>query len=120
MRDFIHEETGYNTVDRTVSPLLFLIPFLHSYEYARQLNRQKSMPNTTQSQSSSSVVPVTQPLPFLNNISPLDPLPLIPTAATPMIQLPDGTHIALEDLMELIAAQRFSSPIHLYRQPNPM
>jgi hypothetical protein len=91
-----------------------------AYEYARQLNRQKSMPNTTQSQSSSSVAPVTQSLPFLNNISPLDPLPLIPTAATPMIQLPDGTHIALEDLMELIAAQRFSSPIHLYRQPNPM
>ena len=91
-----------------------------AYEYARQLNRQKSMPNTTQSQSSSSVAPVTQSLPFLNNISPLDPLPLIPTAATPMIQLPDGTHIALEDLMELIAAQRFSSPIHLYHQPNPM
>src|SRR6266568_1956848 len=72
-----------------------------AYEYARQLNRQKSKPNTTQSQSS-------------------NPLPLIPTAATSMIQLPDGTHIALEDLMELIAAQRFSSPIHLYHQPNPM
>src|SRR6267378_956779 len=75
-----------------------------TYEYARQLNRQKSMPNTTQSQSSSSVASVTQSLPFLNNISPLDPLPTIPTAATPMIQLPDGTHIALEDLMELIIA----------------
>jgi len=37
-----------------------------------------------------------------------------------MIQLPDGTRIALEDLMELVAAQRFSSPVHLYRQPNPM
>ncbi len=91
-----------------------------AYEHARQLSRQKSMPNTTQSQSSSSVVSVPQSLPILNNALLSNSLPPISTATTSMIQLPDGTRIALEDLMELVAAQRFSSPVHLYRQPNPM
>ena len=36
---------------------------------------------------------------------------------TPMIQLPNGDHISLPDLMDLVSTQRFSSPPHFYRAP---
>ena len=92
-----------------------------AYEHARQLNRQQSMPSTTlQPQSGSSTVLTPQSLIHPNQASSQNPLPPIPTTSASMIQLPDGTQIDLEDLMELIAFQRFSSPVHFYRQPRPM
>ncbi len=83
------------------------------YGRARRLQHQRSTPNTTLR----SLQTTTPNFSLLSNPAPPNPLTTMFRPLTPMIQLPNGDHISLPDLMDLVTTQRFSSPPHFYHAP---
>lgn len=56
--------------------------------------------------------PLPPPLP-----QPQNPPPPIPTAPSGHIRLPNGDRIPVDELLQLISTQMFSTPPHIYREP---
>src|SRR6266702_1075942 len=83
------------------------------YRRAHRLQHQRSTPTTTLH----SLQITTPNISLLSDPAPPNPIATMFRPLTPMIQLPNGDHISLPDLMDLVSTQHFSSPPHFYHAP---